>query len=115
MQGDVQQMGYELQTPMGLKNKAGNFEPIAYRKNPDVKDAQNKAARMFAIGFPTGRNDAPTAITIHRKQEPWKKRYIYNTINGKEEEEEIVQLEKKELPSRLEQHENQIEMLMQEI
>lgn len=62
------QMGYELQSPIELKDEVGNFEPIPCCKNSNIRDPQDKADKMYDIGFPVRRGgDKPVVVTIHGK------------------------------------------------
>lgn len=45
-------MGYDLQMPIGLKDGAGDFEPILCRKNPNVKGSREEETKRYGIGFP---------------------------------------------------------------
>lgn len=66
------QMGYDLQSPIGLKDGVDDFEPIPYYKNSNIKNPRDNAAKMYGIGLPDRRGDKPVVVTIHRKQEPKK-------------------------------------------
>lgn len=103
-------MGYELQSPIELKDGVGNFEPIPCRKNSNIRDSQVKAAKLYDIGFPVRRGgDKPVVVTIHGKWEFGKRKYTYNTVisekgskdmmeSVKEEDEEIMTVPTKDMP-----------------
>lgn len=89
-------MGYDLQTPIGLKDGADEFELIPYHKNPNVKGSQEETTKRYNNGFSTKESDVPIIVPIHRKQEPKRRRYTSNAILSEEENEEMTLPEKEE-------------------